>query len=33
MWCWGANYTGQLGDGTKENRPVPGPVSLRSPRE
>lgn len=24
--CWGNNYTGQLGDGTRDNRPEPTPV-------
>jgi alpha-tubulin suppressor-like RCC1 family protein len=28
MWCWGAGYTGQLGDGKHENRAVPGRVSF-----
>jgi alpha-tubulin suppressor-like RCC1 family protein len=26
MWCWGAGYTGQLGDGAEEDRAVPGLV-------
>jgi alpha-tubulin suppressor-like RCC1 family protein len=25
-YCWGANYAGQVGDGTIENRLVPTPV-------
>jgi alpha-tubulin suppressor-like RCC1 family protein len=33
MWCWGANYTGQLGDGTHENRRVPVRVLPLSARE
>ena len=24
--CWGSNFVGQLGDGTLDDRPVPGPV-------
>ena len=27
LWCWGANYSGQLGDGTNVNRNIPLKVS------
>ena len=26
VWCWGYNWTGQLGDGTTADHPVPTPV-------
>jgi hypothetical protein len=26
-WCWGHNFTGQLGDGTTTDHPVPAPVA------
>jgi alpha-tubulin suppressor-like RCC1 family protein len=28
-WCWGANETAQLGDGTTKNAPAPTPLSTR----
>lgn len=27
LWCWGANGRGQLGDGTRVDRPAPEPVA------
>lgn len=27
LWCWGANARGQLGDGTRRDRPAPTPVA------
>jgi hypothetical protein len=27
MWCWGANFTGQLGDGTQMRNPSPSKVA------
>jgi alpha-tubulin suppressor-like RCC1 family protein len=26
-WCWGLNYAGQLGDGSRESRAVPAPLA------
>lgn len=31
LYCWGANASGQLGDGTAENRLVPTPIELSNP--
>ena len=31
VWCWGANWAGQLGDGTNTSRLTPAPVSPRLP--
>ena len=28
IWCWGENYTGQLGDGTSIDAPIPVEVAL-----
>jgi len=28
-WCWGANDTAQLGDGTTKNAPTPTPIPVR----
>ena len=36
VWCWGADYTGQLGDGSTEPRgarpPTPVPALVRTAR-
>ena len=28
LWMWGGNGDGQLGDGTRDNKPRPGPVTV-----
>jgi alpha-tubulin suppressor-like RCC1 family protein len=30
VYCWGSNESGQLGDGSRIDRPVPTPVRVRA---